>query len=171
VKGHIALVGFMASGKSTVGRRVAESLGRPFVDTDELIVEAAGPIERIFSERGEGEFRELERRAVERALAGVPSVISLGGGALTFAPTRELVAAGARRVYLRASPKTIVSRVRRSRTFRPLLGKRPSIEIVSALLARREASYREAEFVVGVDGRRIDSIAREIVQRLGAAAP
>jgi shikimate kinase len=166
VKRQIALVGFMASGKSTVGRRVARALSLPFIDTDSLVVETAGPIDRIFAERGERAFRELERAAVERALAGEQSVIALGGGALTFEPTRLLVAEHAHRVYLHASAETIVTRVRRSRTLRPLLGKTPTIERVRELLAGREGHYREAEVVVGVDGRRIEAVARDVVRQL-----
>ncbi len=76
---HLALIGFMGAGKSTVGREVAERMARPFVDTDAEIERLHGPIPELF-ERGEPEFRRLEEQIVAEALAGPPSVIALGGG-------------------------------------------------------------------------------------------
>ncbi len=78
---HLALIGFMGAGKTTVGRQVAERIGRPFVDTDEEIEKRHGPIPELF-ERGEPEFRRLEEQIVAEALAGPKAVIALGGGAI-----------------------------------------------------------------------------------------
>jgi shikimate kinase/3-dehydroquinate synthase len=86
---HIALIGFMGAGKSTIGREVAERTGRPFVDVDDEVEQAEGPIWELFAERGEPAFRELEARfAREACSAREPRVIALGGGAVE---TRELL--------------------------------------------------------------------------------
>jgi shikimate kinase / 3-dehydroquinate synthase len=84
---HLALVGFMGAGKSTVGREVAERIQRPFVDTDAEIERLHGPIPELF-ERGEPEFRRIEEQVVAEALAGPPTVVALGGGAVLSETTR-----------------------------------------------------------------------------------
>jgi shikimate kinase/3-dehydroquinate synthase len=91
---HIALVGFMGAGKSTIGREVAARIRRPFVDTDEQIEQQFGPIPELF-ERGEAEFRRIEEQVVAEALAGPPAVLALGGGAVLSARTRERLRANA----------------------------------------------------------------------------
>ena len=85
---HLALIGFMGAGKSTIGREVAERVARPFRDTDEEIERLHGPIPELF-ERGEREFRRIEEQVVVEALAGPPAVIALGGGAVLSEKTRE----------------------------------------------------------------------------------
>jgi shikimate kinase/3-dehydroquinate synthase len=85
---HLALIGFMGAGKSTIGREVAERTARPFVDTDEEIERRFGPIPELF-ERGEAEFRRLEEQVVAEALAGPSAVLALGGGAVLSEATRE----------------------------------------------------------------------------------
>jgi shikimate kinase / 3-dehydroquinate synthase len=88
---HVVLVGFMGSGKTSLGKQVAERLGRPFLDLDAAIEERAGTtIAALFAERGEAEFRRIEEHAVRVALAASePSVLALGGGAVTSAATRS----------------------------------------------------------------------------------
>jgi shikimate kinase/3-dehydroquinate synthase len=85
---HIALMGFMGAGKSTLGREVARLTERPFVDTDEEIEKRHGPIATIFRERGEPEFRRIEEQVVAEALSGPTAVIALGGGAVLSAATQ-----------------------------------------------------------------------------------
>jgi shikimate kinase/3-dehydroquinate synthase len=86
---HLALVGFMGAGKSTIGREVAGRLGRPFLDVDDEVERAEGPIWEIFAKQGEGAFRELEARFVREACSRrEPSVIAVGGGAVE---TRHLL--------------------------------------------------------------------------------
>jgi shikimate kinase / 3-dehydroquinate synthase len=91
---HLALIGFMGAGKSTIGRDVAARTARPFVDTDEEIERLHGPIAELF-ERGEPQFRRIEEQVVAEALAGPPAVIALGGGAVLSEHTRERLSAHA----------------------------------------------------------------------------
>ncbi len=89
---HVALIGFMASGKSTIGKRLAARLGRPFCDTDAEVVRLHGPVARIFEAEGEPAFRAYERDAVELAKPTPPPPgVALGGGAPPHAPTRRLL--------------------------------------------------------------------------------
>ena len=110
---HLALIGFMGAGKSTIGRKVAERTARPFVDTDAEIERLHGPIPELF-ERGEPEFRRLEEQIVAEALAGPPSVIALGGGAVLSERTRERLRAHAFVVQVEVDPDAAWERVRGS---------------------------------------------------------
>jgi shikimate kinase len=156
----------MAAGKTTIGRHLARELGVAFVDTDDTIAEAHGPIAELFAARGEAGFRAAELEAVRAALAGPPCVIALGGGAVTHAPTRELLSARALRVYLEIPVDAIVERLKRSRTIRPLVGERPTAERVRELLAPREPIYLESEIVVRGPHRSKRAFALEIAARL-----
>ena len=149
MKQHVALVGFMGAGKTTLGRRLARALHRRFVDSDALIVAACGrSIADIFAADGESAFREHERCAVRDAFAGPPAVVALGGGSVTSKATHDLVAEHCVRVYVAYEPSTLHRRLARSPVVRPLLGPDPTLERVGELLALREPLYREAEIVV-----------------------
>ena len=111
---HLALIGFMGAGKSTVGREVAERIARPFVDLDNEIEKRHGPIREIFEQRGEEEFRRLEELVLAEALAGPDAVIALGGGAVLSVLNRERLGARAFRVFLDVDVETAWKRVRGS---------------------------------------------------------
>jgi shikimate kinase / 3-dehydroquinate synthase len=119
---HLALIGFMGAGKSTIGREVAERIARPFVDLDNEIEKRHGPIREIFEQRGEQEFRRLEELALAEVLAGPDAVIALGGGAVLSALNRERLEARAFRVFLDVDVETAWERVRGSD--RPLAQRR-----------------------------------------------
>ena len=153
----------MAVGKSTIGQRVARELALPFVDTDARIAAAHGSVEDIFAHEGEARFREYECAAVGAALQGERKVIALGGGAVTYAPTRALLGEYALRVFIELPAGMILARVRRSVTPRPLLGEEPSLERVRQMLALRDPYYREAEIVVSGKGT-VGRVARTIVE-------
>jgi shikimate kinase/3-dehydroquinate synthase len=136
---HIALIGFMGAGKTTVGEEVARRTGRPFVDTDAEIEARHGPITELF-DRGEAEFRRLEREIVDEALsAGVPSVIALGGGAFEAARSDRALA-----VLIDVDVDTAWERSRR--TSRPLAHEEAAFR---ALFAARD--YRSVADVVAED--------------------
>ncbi len=166
----MALVGFMAAGKSTVGRRLARDLGVGFCDTDALIVARHGPIPALFERIGEPGFRELEFAAVGEALALPPGVVALGGGAVTHEPTRALLAGCATRVYLQVPARTLAARLARSRTARPLAGKVPDLARIRELLSAREGFYRESEIVVRGPRGTQAAFARAIAEQLRARA-
>jgi shikimate kinase len=169
VKEHVALIGFMAAGKSTIGRHVARELALPFVDTDALIAERHGPIHEIFAREGDAAFRGYEFDVVRGVLAGPPAVVALGGGAVTHEPTRALLAERALRVYLEVPVPSLLARLRKARTIRPVIGEEPTAERVRALLAQREPLYREAELTVRGARRSKRALAREIAERVRLA--
>lgn len=155
----VALVGMMGVGKSTVGRKLAESLAAPFVDSDEEIEKAAGlTVQEIFARHGEPEFRRGERRVIERLLGGPPIVLATGGGAYMDADTRALLKEKATTIWLRADPDMIWKRVNRRDT-RPLLKQDNPKQVLADLLAVRSPIYAEADIVIDSgDGPATDAV-------------
>lgn len=149
----IALVGLMGAGKSTVGRRLADSLGRPFFDSDHEIEKAAGlSVADIFSLHGEEEFRRGERRVLERLLNGPPHVLATGGGAYLSPQTRDLMREKAVTVWLNADLETLWKRVSK-RSHRPLLQRPDAKGVLTDLLETRRSVYQEADLTVpSIDG-------------------
>lgn len=141
----IVLVGLMGAGKSSVGRRLATTLGVPFLDSDTEIERAAGmEIREIFARYGEPEFRSAERRVIGRLLDSGPAVIATGGGAFMNADTRAAVASRATSVWLDASLDVLWDRVRDKPT-RPLLQQENPKAVLAALLAARRPVYALAD--------------------------
>ena len=164
MKRHVVLVGFMASGKSTVGRKLAKRLGCAFFDTDDLVARAHGAVARIFATEGEAAFRRYEQSAIAGALQeSRGSVIALGGGALTVAANRNLLADRAYRIFLRVSPEQVLARVRKSRERRPLLGADPTLAKIRELYDRRMRHYSSADYVVEADRRNDREVLDDIV--------
>jgi shikimate kinase len=167
MKRHVALVGFMASGKTTIGRKLARRLHRPFCDTDASIVQEHGPIPAIFANEGETAFRRYETEAIRAALEREAAVvIALGGGALTVPENRKLLAKHAYRIFIKVPAEQILGRVRRSRETRPMLGAEPTLESVNALYASRMTEYEKADHVVEAARRSDATVIAEIVEWL-----
>jgi shikimate kinase len=149
---HIALVGFMASGKSTIGKRLARKLKSAFFDTDDLVVREHGAVSDIFYNEGEPAFRRYEHAALEHVLeTGAPGVVALGGGALTLDDNQKLLKKRAYRVFIKISPEQALERLRRSRWVRPLLGPTPSLAKIKELYTKRMPQYAHADYVVEAD--------------------
>ena len=144
----IALVGLMGAGKSTVGRKLASALHRPFFDADAEIEAAAHmTVAEIFAELGEPAFRDGERRVIARLLAGPPHVLATGGGAFVQADTRALIRASALVVWLKCDLAVLARRVGRKDT-RPLLKGHDPMEVLTAQAKARYPAYAEADLVV-----------------------
>ena len=168
----VALVGFMGAGKSAVGRELAATLGLPFVDSDDLIVARAGPIDEIFRTRGESAFRALEAELVTTALADAvrrPCVLALGGGAVTSPEVREALTRLPNVVWLVAPPEVLWARATGpGQAARPLAGDEAAFR---RLLTAREPLYRAvATRVVPVAGREPGTIAAGLAAALTGAA-
>ncbi|MEM9181391.1 MAG: shikimate kinase, partial [Pseudomonadota bacterium] len=149
----VALVGLMGAGKSTVGRRLAERLGRSFYDSDNEIEKAAGlSVADIFSLHGEEEFRRGEHQVLKRLLDEKPHILATGGGAYLNAETRQLMRDKAVTVWLNADLETLWKRVSR-RNHRPLLRRPDAKEVLSNLFDERRPIYELADLTVhSVDG-------------------
>ncbi|MCH2456804.1 shikimate kinase [Henriciella marina] len=147
-KRTVALVGLMGAGKSTVGRRLADALGRQFYDSDNEIEKAASlSISDIFALHGEEEFRRGEHRVLERLLNEAPHVLATGGGAYLNPETRDLLREKAITIWLNADLETLWRRVSR-RSHRPLLKADNPKGVLSRLLDERTPIYEKADLVV-----------------------
>jgi shikimate kinase len=169
---HVVLVGLMGSGKSTVGRKVADLCGVDPVDTDREIERRAGcSIRALFSGVGAAAFRELERAVVADVLSGAePAVVACGGGAVLHPATRaRLVEEDVRVVWLRASPDVLAGRVGVDAE-RPLLGADP-VAAMRRLAQDRAPLYAEvADVVVDVADEPPDAVAALIMGLHAATA-
>ena len=163
---NIILVGFMASGKTSVGRALSERTGWSLVDADDVIVARAGkPIHRIFAEDGEPAFRELERQVIADLCAGERQVIASGGGSFVSEQNREVMLSGGRVFFLSASPSEILRRVQEEDfggPIRPLLAVDDPEARIAELLAQRMPAYTQAHHTVETDALTAEGVAAEI---------
>ena len=158
----VFLVGFMATGKTSVGRELAARLGRPFVDLDEVIEAGAGkPVRAIFADHGEEHFRRLEHTALREVVRGPAAVVATGGGAPCFRNGLDLMREHGIVVELTAPFAELLARVEDVGS-RPLLS-RPEVE-TRKLYEERAAIYRQAHFGVRTEGRQPELIAELIAE-------
>ncbi len=176
----IVFVGMMGSGKSAIGKMVADELSLPFRDSDAEIVAAAGmSVPEIFEKFGEEHFRNGEARVVARLVSEGPAVLSLGGGAFIAQDTRHLVNQKAISVWLKADPDLLLSRVMRRPKSRPLLQTADPRKTLAELLETRAPLYSQAD--IHVESSRmskretcndvIAAISQFLLQPVSASAP
>ena len=159
---NLALIGFMGTGKSCVGRIVAELMHFTFLDTDKVIEARAGKsISKIFEEDGEQAFREWERRIVEELTHRVKTVIATGGGLPTGESNLASLKSHALVVCLWAGPERIWERVK-DHSHRPLLNEPDPLEKIRRLLAEREPYYRQADVLVNTELRSLREVAMQV---------
>jgi shikimate kinase len=164
---RIVLTGFMGSGKSTVGPLIAERLGWRFIDVDEVIEAEAGcTIARIFSERGESAFRDLEHAAIARLASGDNLVMALGGGAIEREETRNLllVSPGTMVVHLEVELATTLARCGGTEGARPVLADQANL---AARYERRLPLYRMAHASIRADDKTPNEIADAVTSAAG----
>ncbi len=165
---NVVLTGFMGTGKTTVGRALAEHLGWEFVDTDQVIEERHGPITAIFAEEGEGAFRQYEREVASELAGRRRLVIATGGRMMIDAVNAQRLADTGEVVCLVASLDTILERVDvdGAGATRPLLRGGDVRTRIAALLAERADAYGVFH-QVETDGRSPDELASAIAERIG----
>jgi shikimate kinase len=166
---NLALIGFMGTGKSSVGRLAAQLLQFEFVDTDHVIeVRAAKSISDIFRDDGESAFRQLEKQVVEELAGNQKTVIATGGG-LPLNPDNLInLKLHALVVCLWASPETVYARVK-AHSHRPLL-KDPNPEArIRQLLAEREPHYRQADVLVNTELRSLREVTAQVIHHFHMA--
>ncbi len=167
-EGSIFLVGPMGSGKTAVGRTLANLARLKFYDSDAEIERRTGvDIPYIFEKEGEAGFRERERDAIE-ALTALPDIVlATGGGAVLMPENRRCLAERGAVVYLETGLDHLVERVKQGRN-RPLLQNVDPAAKLRELMLQREPLYREvADLTVRTDGRQVRSVAAEILRALG----
>jgi shikimate kinase len=166
-KQNVILCGFMATGKTSVGKRLAAALGYNFLDMDVVIEAEQGiSIPQIFASRGEPAFRELESRMVERIAAQSGYVIATGGGTVVNPRNMEILKRAGIVVNLTADVPTILKRVG-SGDDRPMLHAADREERIRSLLEQRAPAYAQADFSVDTSSLDIDEIVHIIVEWIG----
>ena len=162
---NLLLVGFMGTGKSTLGRLLARRWRRPMVDTDEVVERLVGkPIPEIFAQDGEAAFRAKEREVVESHLPASGAIVSCGGGLVIPEGMAALVASKGVVVTLFASPEAVLRRTQ-GKTGRPLLAGEDPEARIRALMAEREKAYLACGTAVYTDGRTLHQLA-DAVERI-----
>jgi len=163
----LVLVGLMGAGKSTVGRRLAQTLQLPFRDADHEIEAAAGmTIPEIFAIHGEDHFRDGERRVIARLLQEGPIVLATGGGAFMNDETRLRIAEHGVSLWLKADLDVLMRRVRK-RTTRPLLQNPDPEGTMRRLMEIRYPVYATADITIDSHEAPHDRVVADIVKALG----
>jgi shikimate kinase len=149
---RIFLIGFMGSGKSTVGKRIALHLNYSFIDMDRVIENEAGmPINRIFDEKGEDEFRRIEHELVLKISKMKKVVVSTGGGVPCFFNNMEIINKNGISIYLKMTPEDLLKRLKGSKYERPLIRDLSTAELadyITEKLREREPYYLKSKHVV-----------------------
>ena len=168
----VALVGLMGVGKSSIGRRLAQALAMPFRDADAEVELAAGrSISEIFSQLGEGAFRDGERRVIARLLEDPPHVLATGGGAFINADTRALIKHKAVSVWLKADLEVLARRISR-RGSRPLVAGKDPLEVLRGQAEARYPDYEQADITVTTGDTAhhvaVEAIIKALAERVAA---
>ena len=169
---NLVLIGYRATGKTTLARHLAERLRWDWIDADVEIERRAGKsIAEIFAEEGEPAFRDLEAQVIADLCNRPRLVIAAGGGAPLREESRRIMRESGKVFWLTARPETILARMRGDATTagrRPSLTNLPPLDEIVQLLARREPVYREtAHLSVDTEGKRPEQLSDEILAQLG----
>ena len=167
-KKNIILIGFMGSGKTTLGLKLSYRLQTPVEDTDKLIEQREGrSIREIFATDGEGYFRELETKLLEEIRErSYVRIISVGGGTPVREDNRLLLKQCGTVVYLRIRPETVYERLKNDTT-RPLLQCEDPLSRIKELLEARKAPYEEcADIILDVDDVELDELIEQLTKQL-----
>lgn len=163
---NIILTGFMGTGKTSIGNRLAEITGYRFVDIDGLIeAEQEMSINDIFSQKGEPYFRDCESRIIRRVLEDEGLIVSTGGGAVIREENRAAFKKAGLTICLTARPEVIYERVKHE-THRPLLKVPDPMSKIRALLAEREKFYRQADIIIDTSDKSVEEVLNEIKERV-----
>ncbi len=165
---NIVLIGFMGSGKTTVGQLLAQTLGYTFADTDQLIEEGESmTVADIFAQNGEGYFRQLETLIMEEISGTMEhTVLSVGGGLPMTGSNHKYLKKCGKVVYLKVSEQTVIDRLKGD-TNRPLLSGEDATEMIYKLLALRAPTYQQlADITIAADNMTVEGIVQEIVRLL-----
>lgn len=167
-KDSIALIGFMATGKSTIGRALKDRLGKDykFIETDEIIIEMAGKsIPKIFAEDGEPKFRLYEIEACKKASKLKKAIISCGGGIVLNNVNIERLRQNCHIVLLTATPEAIYTRaMKEGKEKRPIINTQNPFKEIKKVLHFRERLYKSsADFIIDTTEKSISSIVEELI--------
>jgi len=165
---NIVLVGPMGSGKTTVGRRIAENLKVDFYDADHEIIDKTGvSIDHIFDVEGEEGFRKRESKALKELCSKSNIVLATGGGAVLLEENRSIIKKAGSVIYLSSSVEQILRRTAKSKT-RPLLeNSKNRRQTISNIIDSRDPLYREvATIIINTNGKKLNGLINEILTHL-----
>lgn len=161
---NIVLIGFMGTGKSTVGSRLAQKLKREFVDMDREIERVAGiTVSEIFKRYGEIRFRSEEKLMTQKLARESGLVIAAGGGVVLDQENMDTLSRNGIIICLEATPIAILERVNRKKGTRPLIKKDVQLQDIEEMLRAREALYAKAGYRVSTGGKSPEQVANEII--------
>jgi shikimate kinase len=170
MKQHIILIGFMGAGKTTVGKLLADSLGMPFIDSDEWIAQQEQmPIATIFETKGEAYFRASERAFCKQLSNEEPAVISVGGGLPCFGDNIMVLNGLGLVIYINTSLQTLTQRLKNDRENRPLLRDLKDEELfryAEDLIAQRKVFYKMAQLIVPNESNKPNDVVEKIKKEL-----
>lgn len=166
-KKNIALTGFMAAGKSVVGRKLAHRLKRDFVDLDRAIEEKEGmKVSEIFDRKGEGYFRKVEKETLHGVLQKNGQVVATGGGTILDRENLDLLKGRSLLICLTAPPEALLRRSGSGKD-RPLLKGSDRQEQIEGLLKQRGKSYAQAHFTIDTARLSVDEVVEKIIEAVG----
>jgi XRE family aerobic/anaerobic benzoate catabolism transcriptional regulator len=156
---RVALIGLRGAGKSTLGRRLSQELGAPFLEMDrEIEAESGLPLSELFSLYGQAGYRRFEGRCLNRIVKEYPqAVLSVGGGVVSEASTYDFLLANCFTVWLKASPSEHMQRVIAQGDMRPMAESHEAMEDLKRILIGREPQYRKADATVDTSGISVDA--------------
>ena len=161
---HLILVGISGAGKSTVGRTVAERLGRVFMDLDrEIERREAATVSELFAEKGEPFFREKERQLTEELSRMGNMVLAPGGGWITNRDVVALLRPPGQIIYLKVKPETAIARLGDERTTRPLLMRPDPLGELKRMLMQREPMFVKADHVIDTERLKPQQVVEEVL--------
>jgi XRE family aerobic/anaerobic benzoate catabolism transcriptional regulator len=169
----IALIGLRGAGKTTIGKRLARALKRPFYELDRLIEKEAGlRLGEIFALHGETYYRRLEREVLSQFLSsGQPAVLATGGGLVTDRTTYETLKRGALTVWLKTTPEEHLDRVVAQGDRRPMAGAADPLAALRALLRDRQPLYSEATMTIETSARTPEEVTETILENSHQSDP
>ncbi|HXZ13538.1 MAG TPA: helix-turn-helix transcriptional regulator [Candidatus Sulfotelmatobacter sp.] len=167
----IALVGLRGAGKSTLGAKLGAEMKIPFIELDQEIEKQSGmPLTEIFSMYGQSGFRGIERRALERVLAGHDRmIVSVGGGIVTEPETFDYLLANCFTVWIKAAPEEHMSRVIAQGDFRPIAGSNRAMEDLRRILEAREPLYRKADIYLDTTRNTVEESFAKLTKAIQAS--
>jgi len=166
---EISLIGFMATGKSTIGNLLSSKLNLLFLETDSLIEKKIGlSIPEIFSKKGENFFRKKETNILQEIIQNKKNyVLSTGGGIVISQENRELLKKNTFPVLLKASPRVIFERILSAEEKRPLLETKTPLKEIKRLMEKRKDYYNQFEKQINTDNKTPEEIVRTIIEMIG----